>query len=180
MRTITNDRYFRMAVDRFSRANPNSVSIDFDEVTPQVTVGSVPITPVDVQEIASQGFGAVLDMCNDNRREKEFMARHEIDYKVCFVPDGHSPKQEQLDEVSEFIRDKVAEHKKIYVHCHAGAGRAPTATCAYLIRFCGFTVEQALQLLKTRRRYHKISLDQREGLAKFYERHHVAQKQEKK
>lgn len=49
------------------------------------------------------------------------------------VPDFHPPTIDQLHEAVEFIRAAHADQLPVMIHCHAGIGRAPLTTAAYLI-----------------------------------------------
>lgn len=161
----------RMCTESFQKNHPLMETIDYDEVTSHVTVGSVPMTEKDVERIRREGFDAILDMCEDNPNEGLFSKNNNLDYMPCFVRDTRCPPQSQFDALTEFIHGHVEKGHKVYVHCHAGMGRAPTATCAYLIRFCDYTVEQAIDFLKLKRRYHRVSFVQKEGLEEFAARH---------
>lgn len=47
--------------------------------------------------------------------------------------DGRPPDRGQLVLGVRFIRAQVAHGAKVYIHCHAGVGRAPTLAAAYLV-----------------------------------------------
>lgn len=66
------------------------------------------------------------------------------------VRNRFAPTQEQFEFGVSVLEKLVAMKKKIYVHCKNGHGRAPTLVAAYLTKR-GKTVEEALQLIKTKR-----------------------------
>ena len=137
----------------------------------EVHVGNVPITQMDFDYLQAQGFDAVLDLCCDNAIEHSDCAKRGIIQHSEFVEDVHSPTQRQLDFMTLFIEGNLKAWHKVYIHCHAGAGRAPTVACAWLIRYHGFSVDEALAHLRKTRRYHKVSENQIEGLIEFAARH---------
>jgi protein-tyrosine phosphatase len=59
------------------------------------------------------------------------------------VPDFHPPTFAQLQEAVRFITDAHADSLPVFIHCHAGVGRAPLTTAAYLISR-GATAKAAL------------------------------------
>jgi len=59
------------------------------------------------------------------------------------VPDFHPPTLAQLREAVRFISDAHAESMPVFIHCHAGVGRAPLTTAAYLVSQ-GSTAKAAL------------------------------------
>ena len=58
-----------------------------------------------------------------------------------------------FDQMSDFIHDCLKNKGSILVHCQMGVSRSPTAVIAYLIRYQGFSWEEALKLVKEKRRY---------------------------
>ncbi len=50
----------------------------------------------------------------------------------CYLPtvDGQAPTIEQLIEGVIFIKNLLADGGKVYIHCNAGVGRAPTMAAA--------------------------------------------------
>lgn len=53
--------------------------------------------------------------------------------KIC-VEDFAPPTFDQMDEFVDYVDRKLAERKKVLVHCYAGRGRTGTMLAAYLIR----------------------------------------------
>jgi predicted protein tyrosine phosphatase len=67
----------------------------------------------------------------------------------CYLPtvDRTAPTLEQLREGIDFIRRALATGGKVYIHCQAGVGRAPTLAAAYLVSE-GVSVEEALETIR--------------------------------
>ncbi|MBN1284210.1 MAG: dual specificity protein phosphatase family protein [Anaerolineae bacterium] len=80
--------------------------------------------------------------------------------------DGTPPTLEQLDQAVRTIRRAVAEGRKVYIHCAAGVGRAPTTAAAYLVT-TGMTVEEAVLYIRQRRPIAAPGKWQRRRLSEF-------------
>ncbi|MGB9739899.1 MAG: phosphatase [Chloroflexus aggregans] len=67
------------------------------------------------------------------------------------VPDFHPPTIEQLDEGVHFIANAISDGLPVFIHCHAGVGRAPLMTAAYLIARHGVDHRTALKIVHAAR-----------------------------
>ena len=63
------------------------------------------------------------------------------------VPDFYPPSIEQLHHAVTFIRTAHTDRMPVMIHCHAGIGRAPLTTAAYLM-ISGIGVEHALAMIQ--------------------------------
>jgi atypical dual specificity phosphatase len=68
--------------------------------------------------------------------------------KIC-VDDFTAPSPDQVDEFVSFVDSKIAEGKKVLVHCFAGRGRTGTMLAAYLIHQ-GMSSEAAVREIRER------------------------------
>lgn len=82
--------------------------------------------------------------------------------------DDDAPTIEDLTQGVEFIRKEVDRGGKVYIHCGAGVGRAPTMAAASLISE-GNTPEQALERIRSARKFIRPTRGQREQIQNFYE-----------
>jgi len=82
------------------------------------------------------------------------------------VKDHTAPTKDQLEFGVSVLEKVVAMKKKVYVHCQNGHGRAPTLVTAYLIKQ-GKTVDEAVQLIKTKRPVIHLSDVQKDALQEF-------------
>jgi len=57
-----------------------------------------------------------------------------------------------LPEITRKIHDYLSNNKKILIHCYAGKQRSAAVIVAYCIRYLGFSLNDAVTLLKTRRK----------------------------
>lgn len=80
--------------------------------------------------------------------------------------DGRAPSEEQLRFGARFLRAQKSENRPVYVHCHAGVGRAPTLCAVYLV-LSGLDPKEALQHLRRRRPQVSMNAFQREAMCRF-------------
>ncbi len=123
--------------------------------------------PVHSEEFKELGVCVELNL--DNER-KEIPPDDIESYSWLPVVDGYAPTQIQLAIGSSIINESVRRKKVVYVHCRNGHGRGPTMVVAYLIRYEGYDVDQAIKLIKEKRPEIHIEKNQMEVLRKFKKR----------
>lgn len=72
--------------------------------------------------------------------------------KISISDSSESDITPFLDEVTEFINSLVSDDIVVLVHCKGGINRSPAVIVAYLVRFCGFSMEEALMHVKNKRK----------------------------
>eukprot|EP01126_Amoeba_proteus_P024614 TRINITY_DN2474_c0_g1_i8.p1 TRINITY_DN2474_c0_g1~~TRINITY_DN2474_c0_g1_i8.p1 ORF type:complete len:193 (+),score=44.30 TRINITY_DN2474_c0_g1_i8:78-581(+) len=82
---------------------------------------------------------------------KEVWEAHGIEALHIPTPDFCPPSLSDLREGVEFMERIVNSGKIVYVHCKAGRGRSVVVTICYLAHKKGFSVDQACELLRSRR-----------------------------
>lgn len=93
-------------------------------------------------------------------------AEHGLDLKnYCHLPtvDDMSPSVEHLQKGIAFISDAVNGGGKVYIHCSAGVGRAPTMAAAYFLSQ-GHNLDEAIGMIKRVRPFINIMAPQMESL----------------
>lgn len=83
----------------------------------------------------------------------------------CHLPtvDDTPPSIEDLQKGIAFISDAVNGGGKVYIHCSAGVGRAPTMAAAYFLSQ-GHSLDQAIAMIKQVRPFINIMTPQLELL----------------
>lgn len=84
------------------------------------------------------------------------------------ITDDDPPTMEDLQQGAAFITDEIGGGGKVYIHCGAGVGRAPTMAAAYLISQ-GDTPAQAIDRIRAVRSFIRPTRVQREQLQHYYE-----------
>lgn len=73
-------------------------------------------------------------------------------HKVLSVSDTlEYPLNVHFDDTYDFIERARNGKKNVLVHCHAGVSRSATILCAYLMRKEGYSMNEALTLMKSKR-----------------------------
>jgi len=82
--------------------------------------------------------------------------------------DDAAPSIEHLNQGVAFIRKVIDDGGKVYIHCGAGVGRAPTMAAAYLIAQ-GYDLQSALSIIRLPRPFITITPPQMKCLATYEE-----------
>jgi protein-tyrosine phosphatase len=136
--------------------------MDYDQILPQLFVGSRPRIVEDIDELVRDaGIAAVLNLQTD-----EDMSWYDIDWQnleahyrkteievVRFPVRDFDPEdlREKLPECVHKLKGLLEGGRIVYLHCTAGVNRSPTAAAAYLHRCRGWDVEKAVAYVKERR-----------------------------
>ncbi len=84
------------------------------------------------------------------------------------VEDNTPPTLDQLQRGVEFIKDEIEQGGKVYIHCAAGIGRAPTMAAAYLVS-TGLSPNQAWKQIKRVRPFIRPTPGQEEQINELFE-----------
>lgn len=135
----------------------------FSKVTPSLYVGSQYRKPGKLL-LAEKGIDAVVNL----RIEFDDAAHGLAPELYCYLPaiDDQAPTLEQLDEGVRFIKSVIGSGKKVYIHCGAGVGRAPTMAAAYLLS-TGMSLEDSLNLIRQARPFIYITPPQMKQLETY-------------
>jgi len=147
----------------------------YSQITPHLYVGPQYRKP-GLKHLQKHGIHAVVNMRIEHDDRKHDLAP---DF-YCHLPtiDDQAPSLEHLQQGVEFISDAIASGQKVYIHCGAGVGRAPTMAAAYLIS-TGQNLHTAIQTIKKVRPFIYIMPPQMEILHQWHERCQSLKKQVK-
>jgi hypothetical protein len=137
------------------------------EVNPQLFVGAQ-FRKRGWQIIRSWGVTGVVNM------RSEFDDRTlgvDIPYYMPLSTiDDDAPTMEALQRGVAFIGDVINQGGKVYIHCGAGVGRAPTMAAAYLIS-TGLTPNEAWHKIRLVRKFIRPTRVQRTQIEKYAAEH---------
>jgi len=138
--------------------------LSFSRVTDQLYVGPQ-FRKSGKRALESRGIHACVNM----RIEKDDAARGLALKHYLYLPtiDDEAPSIEHLDQGVAFIRNVVQSGGKVYIHCGAGVGRAPSMAAAYLMAE-GDSLDNALARIRKVRPFINITPPQLQQL-KIYE-----------
>lgn len=139
--------------------------LQYSMITPQLYVGPQFREP-GKRFLQAQGINACVNM----RIEKDDALLGLALDRYLHLPtiDDDAPSLENLEKGVLFIREIIASGGKVYIHCGAGVGRAPSMAAAYLISE-GYTLDEALALIRKPRPFIAITPPQMEQL-RIYEK----------
>jgi len=138
----------------------------FSQVTPQLYVGPQ-YRKNGLVFLQSKGIHAVVNM----RVEKDDAKLGLAPKHYCYLPtvDDDAPSPKHFDQGVRFISEMISRGERVYIHCGAGVGRAPTMAAAYLI-FTGLSLAEALRMIRKVRPFIFITPPQMQALRHYEHR----------
>ncbi len=116
--------------------------LNLSQVTPLLFVGGQ-FHPSQWPQICDLGVRAVLSL--QAEYEDRFYGPPPERMLRLLVSDFHAPTLSQLSQGVAFIAAAHDDGMPVFVHCHAGVGRAPLMAAAYLISRHGMSYRNALR-----------------------------------
>jgi protein-tyrosine phosphatase len=164
------EEFLRLARKGFARiAELSPTRMNLSWITPSLAVGGR-IHTRDIPRLAELGITAVID-CREEASDDELaMARNGIDFLRLPTPDAHTLTQDSLDRGVVWVRERMVQGGRVYVHCSHGVGRAPELGACVLVAD-GYLPGRALELICARRWQALPNEEQVLGLVTFADRH---------
>lgn len=137
--------------------------LKFSKVTPYLFVGPQ-FRKNGKRHLEANGINACVNM----RIEKDDVAYGLALDKYLHLPtiDDEAPSIEQLTLGVDFIRQIINSGGKVYIHCGAGVGRAPSMAAAYLMAE-GASLSQAIKIIQKARPFITITPPQMTRLVEY-------------
>lgn len=137
-------------------------SLNWNEIRPDIVVGSCPMTAADLDLLRKQAsITAALSLQHDDCHARlgiDYAAlrrhgtRSGVDMARCPIRDFDVPDmRRQLAAAVGLVDALVRTRRRVYVHCTAGTGRSPLVVLAYLALMEDYGADAALSLLRARR-----------------------------
>jgi atypical dual specificity phosphatase len=123
----------------------------FQPIDTQLWMGGAPTYERDYDFLLEHEINAVVDVRAERIDDLALFKRYGIAYIKLPVLDVMVPPPEMLDEGTEFMERHIQSGDKVLVHCAKGRGRSATMVAAYLMRYRGFSYDQARELMIERR-----------------------------
>jgi atypical dual specificity phosphatase len=136
--------------------------MDFDQILPQLFVGSCPIDPADIDLLKSHfGITAVLNLQTEedftywgiNWQEVE-AAYHRSGIELRRVPVqdfNREDLRQRLPACVQALDELLRSGHTVYLHCTGGVNRSPSTAVAYLHWVQGMGFDEAANYVKERR-----------------------------
>lgn len=135
----------------------------YSRVTPQIYVGP------QFNKLGKRALERAGITADVNLRVEFDDAAHGLALEhYCHLPtvDDAAPAVAHLQEGVDFIDAIVRQGGKVYIHCKAGVGRAPTMAAAYFLSQ-GMALDEAIALIKQARPFITITPPQMAGLRAY-------------
>jgi atypical dual specificity phosphatase len=141
----------------------------WDSIDEHVILGARPFRR-DVPRLLELNVGGVVNTCEEFPGPIDLYQRLEIEQFHMPTVDFTHPRYDDVAQALEFMDRKIAEGRKIYVHCKAGRGRSATVVIAYLITRKQMTIVDAQNLLLSIRPHVNAKLADRPVVQEFAKR----------
>ncbi len=136
--------------------------IQFDRIQPRIFVGTCPSAETDVIRLRrSLGVTAVLNLQTDADFEKWNIdwASMELAYqrseilviRLPVVDFDRNDLKHKIQSAGDALTSLLNVGHSVYVHCTAGMERSPATVIAHLVQDQGYTLDQAIDEVRTRR-----------------------------
>lgn len=136
-------------------------------VDEHVAFGSLP-SVADLRRLATEGIGAVVNMCEEYAGDAATMASLGIEQLHLPTLDYHCPDEAALLRGVYYMQAHVRSGRRVFVHCKAGRGRSAIMVLCYLMATRRIGRVEALGILKHARPH----------LARGIERHETVKRLE--
>ena len=110
----------------------------------------LPVTKEEFKWVVDKGIKCIVTV-REVPLPSEWFDGGDIDYLHLMVEDYGAPTLEVLDEVVNYIYNKIRSGKPVLVHCAAGKGRTGAVLAAYMIKIENVTAEQAIEKIRLMR-----------------------------
>ena len=130
--------------------------LKYSKITPQIYVGPQ-YRRLGKKLLENSGFEYSVNLRIEfDDSEAGLELRH-----YCYLPtiDDDAPSLEHLEKGVQFIENALSNGGKIYIHCAAGVGRAPTLVAALLISH-GASISSSLAKIERTRPFINIMPEQ--------------------
>jgi protein-tyrosine phosphatase len=144
---LTLERLKRSYINQFTSTDSRPQMVKNKQIIDHLYLGSVGAA-YNLDSLKSLKISHILTVC------EELPPKYpsEFNYKIISVTDEPSTRLENyFKEATDFIKSAVTQGSNILVHCFAGVSRSSSIVIAYLIRFHGMDVEEAMAFVKKKR-----------------------------
>lgn len=133
-------------------------SLNWGQITDNIVIGTCPMAPEDLERIHSgTGVSAVLSLQHD-----DCLSYWSINYAMMYRTGTElglmmqrypirdfdvQDLRKRLPEAILMLANMLAHGHRVYVHCTAGMGRAPTVVLGYLTFIKGYSPDDSIRLI---------------------------------
>ncbi|KAL5020561.1 hypothetical protein ScPMuIL_003453 [Solemya velum] len=147
----------------------------YDRVDDSVLLGALPFRSMTKQLVEEEHVRGVVDLTegfetaqfsNSPKDWQDWGVEHLHIPTVDFVS---SPLQGDIEKAVDFILQHRKEKSSVYVHCKAGRTRSATVVACYLIKLNGWSPEQSVEFLQTKRPHIWLREKQMQSIQQYFD-----------
>lgn len=148
----------------------------YTRIDETVILGALPWKTIAPELIEKEKVAGVVSM-NESYELKRWVPSQQewsklgVQFLQLPTPDiFHAPSQENLDKGVAFINSFDGTGRSVYVHCKAGRTRSATLVGCYLMSKHGWLPEEAVSLMKSKRKHVLLHSTQWNALRAYHKR----------
>lgn len=147
----------------------------FNRIDETVILGALPLKQVTKWLIEEENVRGVVSLTEDFETkslvnsEEEWRKLGVEQLKLQTVDYTGTPTQENIQKAIDFIEVYRDRQESVYVHCKAGRTRSTTVVACYLIHRHGWTPEEAVEFIKSKRSHIWLRDKQLDSIKQFYD-----------
>ena len=135
--------------------------INFNQIEPNLFIGSAPSTHVDLTRLLPLKITSVLSLQSDHdfkshrinwpKLESAYRYNNIQVHRFPILDFDETDLGDRLAEPITQLHTLLNDGHCVYVHCNAGICRAPATVLGYLCHFRGMSLDEGLAFLRTKR-----------------------------
>lgn len=103
--------------------------------------------------VKEKNIGAIVSVWDDDMLNVEKLGVKRDDYLYIYIHDNTvSNIMQHFDVTYDFIKQKINENKKVYVHCHAGVSRSAAIVVHFIMKHYNVSLIEAFNAVNSKRR----------------------------
>ena len=120
-----------------------------------------------IKKLWKNNIQAILDLREENQDSPQELEKYSMQYLRLPISDSSTPTLENALNAIQWIKSRLDDNRKVFVHCNLGRGRAPLLACTYLISQ-GIDKENALRIVQKKRKYTYLNKKQLNWINEFH------------
>ncbi len=140
----------------------------WDRIDPLVIVGAFPFGR-DVEGLYREGVRAVVNTCEEYAGPIIQYERHGIEQLRIPTTDFTHPRLKDVEQAVDFVQRHVDAGDTVYIHCKAGRARSATVAICWLMKYRGYSMDEAQAELLNKRPHINPRLTERPVVRQFAE-----------
>ncbi|XP_065579792.1 phosphatidylglycerophosphatase and protein-tyrosine phosphatase 1-like [Artemia franciscana] len=145
----------------------------FNRVDQTVILGALPFPSMTKELVDEHNVRGVISLNEDyelyfSNSSDDWLKSGVQFMQLSAVDFFDAPEQEKLIRGVRFILDMETNGYSVYVHCKAGRTRSATLVGCYLMEKYGYTPEQAIEFMRSKRAHVLLHPPHMEALNEFY------------